>query len=211
MIGVFGGTFDPIHFGHLRTALDVSEYLNLEQLLFIPCGEPPHRARPHASPAQRLAMVQAAINGEARFAVDDREIRRGGSSFMVETLESLRAERGDTPSLGLILGLDAFSALDSWHRWQELIGLAHLIVMTRPGWSVDDIQQPAMRTLLQEHASQDLERCNKLAAGCVIFCPVTELNISSTDIRQRLQTEKQARYLLPDSVLNLIKQQHIYA
>lgn len=211
MIGVLGGTFDPIHFGHLRTALDMVESLNLEQLHFIPCGEPPHREQPHASAAQRLAMVQVAITGESRFSVDEREIQRGGPSYMVETLESLRDELGAQQPLGLIVGLDAFTALDNWHRWQELIGLAHLIVMTRPGWSMDDISSPALQGLVSEHRSKDLEACHQQAAGCVIFCPVTELNISSTGIREQLQSGKNVRYLLPDSVLELIKQQHIYA
>ncbi len=211
MIGILGGMFDPIHYGHLRTALDVTESLNLEQLRFIPCGEPPHRDPPYASASQRLAMVRAAITDEPRFVVDDREIQRGGSSYMVETLESLREELGDTASLGLILGLDAFVTLDSWFRWQDLISLAHLIVMTRPGWSMDDLMRPDLQTLVREHRAEDLGRCNKLAAGCVVFCPVTELNISSTGIRQQWQADKEVRYLLPDTVLELMKQQHIYA
>lgn len=211
MIGVLGGTFDPIHFGHLRTALDVTETLNLEQLRFIPCGEPPHREPPVASAAQRLAMVQVAITGEPRFAADDREIQRGGPSYMVETLESLRDELGEQQSLALIVGLDAFAALDSWHRWQELIGLAHLIVMTRPGWSMQDISSADLQALVSEHRADDLARCHNQAAGCVIFCPVTELNISSTGIRQQLRAGRDVRFLLPESVRELIQQQHIYA
>ena len=211
MIGILGGTFDPIHFGHLRTALDVTEDLDLEQLRFIPCGEPPHREPPHASAAQRLAMIQTAITGESRFVVDEREIRRSGPSYMAETLESLRQELGTQQSLALLLGLDAFAALDSWHRWRELIGLAHLVVMTRPGWSMQDISRPAVQTLVNEHRTEDVERCDKQAAGCVIFSPVTELNISSTGIRRQLQSGKDVRYLLPDSVLAMIKQQHIYS
>jgi len=211
MIGVFGGTFDPIHFGHLRTALDVTENLHLEQLRFIPCGEPPHREPPLARAEQRLAMLQAAIVDEPRFVVDDREIQRGGPSYMVETLESLRGELGQKQSLALIVGLDAFAALDKWHRWSALTGLAHLIVMTRPGWSRADIHSPALQSLVQEHDAGDLERCQQQAAGCVIFSPVTELNISSTDIREQLRAGNNIRYLLPDSVLELIKQRHLYA
>lgn len=211
MIGVLGGTFDPIHFGHLRTALDVTETLKLQQLRFIPCGEPPHRERPVASAAQRLAMVQSAIAGEPRFVVDDREIRRGGPSYMVETLGSLRDELGAQQALGLIVGLDAFAALDSWHRWQELIGLAHLVVMTRPGWSMQDISSPDLQTLVSDHRVDDLAFCNNQAAECVIFCPVTEMAISSTGLRQQLQTGRNVRFLLPESVIELIQQQHIYA
>lgn len=210
MIGVLGGTFDPIHFGHLRTALDVTESLKLQQLRFIPCGEPPHRERPVASAAQRLAMVQSAIAGEPRFVADDREIRRGGPSYMVETLESLRDELGQQQSLALIVGLDAFAALDSWHRWQELIGLGHLIVMTRPGWSMQDISSPDLQSLVSEHRVDDYAHCHNQAAACVIFCPVTEMAISSTGIRQQLQTGRDARFLLPESVIELIQQQHIY-
>lgn len=211
MIGVLGGTFDPIHFGHLRTALDVTERLQLAQLRFIPCGEPPHREPPRASAAQRLAMVQAAITAEPRFMADDREIRRGGPSYMVATLESLRHELGPQQSLGLVLGLDAFTALDSWHRWQELIELAHLVVMTRPGWSVEDIQSRDLQELVRGHRTESREQCHHQATGCVIFCPVTQLDISSTGIRRKLQAGEDIRYLLPDDVLTLIEQQHIYA
>jgi nicotinate-nucleotide adenylyltransferase len=211
MIGVLGGTFDPIHFGHLRTALDVTETLDLQQLRFIPCGEPPHRQPPVASAAQRLAMVQAAIAGEARFVADDREIRRGGPSYMVETLGSLRDELGAQQALALIVGLDAFAALHDWHRWQELIGLAHLIVMTRPGWSMEDISNPDLQALVSEHRTDDHASCHNQVAGCVIFCPVTELAISSTRIRQQLQIGKNVRFLLPEAVQELIQQQHIYS
>ena len=211
MIGILGGTFDPIHFGHLRTALDVLETLGMEQLRFIPCGNPPHRDPPRASAAQRLAMLQAAIIAESRFVADDREIRRGGPSYMVETLESLRSEVGKQQALALILGLDAFAALTGWHRWQELIGLVHLVVMTRPGWSAGDILHPELQSLVSEHQVDDRESCNTRAAGGVIFCPVTQLNIASTDIRQRLQAGRDVRYLLPDSVLDLIKQQQLYS
>ena len=211
MIGILGGTFDPIHFGHLRTALDVLETLGMEQLRFIPCGEPPHRDPPQASAAQRLAMLQAAIIAEPRFVADDREIRRGGPSYMVETLESLRSELGKQQPLALILGLDAFAALTGWYHWQELIELAHLVVMTRPGWTTDDIRQAELQSLVRAHQGDDRDSCNKKAAGGVLFCPVTQLNIASTDIRQRIQAGKDVRYLLPDSVLDLIKQQQLYS
>lgn len=211
MIGILGGTFDPIHFGHLRTALEVAESLALEQLRFLPSGQPPHRESPHARAEQRLAMVQAAIAGETRFVADDREIRREGPSFMVDSLRSLRQELGDKVSLGLIVGLDAFAALDTWHEWRRLIELAHLVVMTRPGWSLQDIRTPALEELVQGHNTQEVQDCHAAAAGRVIFCPVTQLNISSTDIRRQLEAGKDVRYLLPDTVLALIKQQHIYA
>lgn len=211
MIGILGGTFDPIHLGHLRTARDILEHLGLEQVRFIPCGIPPHRPHPRATAAQRLAMVRAAIATEPGFVADDREIRREGPSYMIDTLASLRAELGQTQSMGLILGLDAFQSLEAWHRWQELIELAHLIVMTRPGYSDKDITSPALQKLLQEHRTADREDCNKFVAGRVIFCNVVELDISSTLIREKIKAKQDVSTLLPDSVLELIEQQHIYA
>ena len=131
-IGVFGGTFDPIHYGHLRAALEVKEALELSSVLFLPSSGPPHRRAPIASAAQRLQMVRLAVEGQPGFSVDDREIARGGVSYMVDTLVSLRSELGDTP-LCLILGMDAFLGLDRWHRWHDLPGLTHFAVGHRPG------------------------------------------------------------------------------
>ena len=210
MIGVLGGTFDPIHFGHLRTALDVAEMMNLEQVRFIPAGIPPHRDRPVASAEQRLAMVELAIADQAGFVVDAREIRREGPSYMVDTLASLRTELGEHPPLGLILGLDAFSELDSWHRWSELIELAHLLVMTRPGWREQDISSAALQELMTRHKVTNPVDCHQTAAGCVVFLPVSQLGISSTQIRQAVRAGQDIRYLLPDSVYGLIRQEQIY-
>lgn len=210
MIGIFGGTFDPVHFGHLRTALDVAQSLKLEQVRFIPCNNPPHREPPVASPAQRLAMLKLAIAGQAGFQLDDREIRRAGPSFMVDTLLSLRQELGDEVPLGLILGMDAFSALDSWHEWQRLIELAHLLVMTRPGWHEDVIASHNLQKLIDNHKSDDTADCHKKPAGCVVFLPVSQLGISSTNIRQTIMAGNSIRYLLPDSVYTYIKTEQIY-
>ena len=130
--GVFGGMFDPIHYGHLRTAHELFELLDLEAIAFVPAGDPPHRAAPLADGATRLAMLRAAVEGDARFLVDDRELRRSGPSYTVLTLEELRAERGAQPIV-LIMGMDAFAGLDSWHRAADLLGLAHIVVAVRPG------------------------------------------------------------------------------
>lgn len=132
MVGIVGGTFDPIHFGHLRMALELSTRLGLDEVRFIPAARPPHRGEPDASDLQRLEMVARAILAEERFVLDDREYRREGDSYMVDTLESLRAEMGDDVSLNLIMGSDAFLGLADWHRWQSLLELAHIVVVTRP-------------------------------------------------------------------------------
>ena len=213
MIGILGGTFDPIHNGHLRTALDVAHQLKLAQVRFIPCGQPPHREPPHASAQQRLAMVQAAVAEYAAFVADDRELRRDGPSYMVDTLSSLRQEFADTP-LALILGLDAFSQLDHWHHWLQLIELSHIVVMTRPGWSEEDIKSVALQEMLLRHKTDNLADCHQQTAGKVLFCPVTPLAISSTAIREALRhgshNGKTIRDLIPDCVYNMIEKEHIY-
>ena len=209
MIGILGGTFDPIHFGHLRTTLEVAETLELEQVRFIPCAEPPHRQQPHASAAQRLAMVQAAIADEARFVADDREIQRSGPSYMVDTLSSLREDFASRP-LGLILGMDAFITLERWHQWPRLLELAHLFVMIRPDGSGSAVGSAELQALVREHEVDDPALCHKKAAGSIVFCSVTQLAISSTNIRALLQQGRDIRYLLPESVYKLISNQKIY-
>ena len=136
MIGIFGGTFDPVHFGHLRPALDVKQALGLREMRLIPCFSPPHRQQPVANPGQRLTMLRAAVGEEPELLVDNREMKREGVSYMVDTLSSLREEFGDEP-LCLVLGSDAFLQLDGWHRWREIIELAHIVVTHRPGWEMN--------------------------------------------------------------------------
>ena len=137
-IGVFGGTFDPIHYGHLRTAYEVQQALKFDEVRFVPCGEPPHRGEPRANSKLRLAMVTAAVEGRKGFIVDDREIYRDGPSYSVDTLKTLRT---DFPlrSLGLIIGMDAFLGLPEWYQWREILELSHIVVAHRPGWRMPDI------------------------------------------------------------------------
>ncbi|HEV7448137.1 MAG TPA: nicotinate-nucleotide adenylyltransferase, partial [Steroidobacteraceae bacterium] len=132
-IGLFGGTFDPIHYGHLRTAFELWQELRLSEVRFMPTGSPPHREQPYAAPELRLAMVKAAVASQPAFVVDDREIRRTGVSYSVDTLTEVRNEFPDR-SLCLLLGMDAFLGLPNWHRWRELLDLAHIVVAHRPGW-----------------------------------------------------------------------------
>lgn len=209
MIGILGGTFDPIHYGHLRTALDVQEALQLTEVRFIPCGDPPHRDKPLASGLQRLSMVRAAIQGQSGFVVDDRELRRLGASYMVDTLASLKH---DFPqhTLCLILGMDAFRGLESWHRWHELFEFAHLVVMQRPGSTQQQYDLSAGLQQLCEQRQVEPAQLVEHTRGKLCFVAVTQLDISATDIRRRWQEGKQLRYLLPDQVLQVIKQQHIY-
>ena len=208
MIGILGGTFDPIHYGHLRTALDVQQALSLDEVRFIPCGEPPHRNKPLAESLQRLSMVRAAIAGQAKFTVDDREIRRKGPSYMVDTLASLKQDFKDK-SLCLILGSDAFNGLDQWHQWQQVFDFANVVVMRRP--VVDGQATLNKRVFTQvKHRLLDKDALKKKHNGGVCFIPVTQLDISATVIRQQWQQGRDIRFFLPDSVLTLIQQQNIY-
>lgn len=208
MIGIYGGTFDPIHIGHLRTALDLYETLGLDEVRLIPARVPPHREPPRLSPAQRLALLKAAVDGQPGLVVDSRELQRSGPSYMVDTLASLRDELGDEP-LALILGVDAFLGLEGWHRWQELTDLAHLLVMQRPGAKLPE--QGVLADWLAEHCVDDADALRQRPAGGILACAVTRLAISATDIRSRLASGRSIRYLVPDAVHRMINEQGLYA
>ncbi|MFO7604224.1 MAG: nicotinate-nucleotide adenylyltransferase [Gammaproteobacteria bacterium] len=209
MIGIFGGTFDPVHFGHLRPALEVMQMLRLREVRLLPCGQPPHRHAPFASGPDRLAMLRLAVDGQAGFVVDDRELRRAGPSYMVDTLASLK--QGCDESLCLLLGLDAFALLPSWHRWQDILALSHIVVMQRPGMTRALLSQDDVwRQTLPQVEVDSVEALNEHAAGKVYFQEVTALDISATAIRQALQRGESVRYLLPDPVYHYLQQRHLY-
>jgi nicotinate-nucleotide adenylyltransferase len=192
----------------LRTALEAREALRLAELRFLPCRLPPHRGTPGASPEQRLRMLELALeNAGPGFALDLRELEREGPSYMVDTLASLRQEHPGRP-LCLIVGLDAFCGLPSWHRWRELSALAHLAVMRRPG-----APEPAWAEELAEMVRGRRAEAGDLLsspAGRVVFLEVTQLAISATGIRRLLALGKSPRYLLPDPVLLAIQSQGLY-
>lgn len=209
MLGILGGTFDPVHFGHLRPALDVAEKLKLAEVRLIPCGQPPHRQQPIASPLQRLSMLRAAAENQPLFKVDDRELRREGPSYMVDTLMTLKEDFPEQ-SLCLILGWDAFIKLESWHRWQELFTLANIAVTHRPGWSMAQINSESELGVQVKQRLVGAEKLDKHAAGKIAFIPVTQLAISATQIRQQLQQDHSVSCLLPEKVKELIINQNIY-
>jgi nicotinate-nucleotide adenylyltransferase len=208
MICILGGTFDPVHFGHLRPALDVQQALEISCVHLLPCRVPPHRDPPRGSPELRLELLRLAVAGEPALDIDTRELDREGPSYMVETLASLRADKGEE-SLCLVLGMDALLGLESWYRWREITNLCHLVVMQRPGkqWP----KQGALAELFSEAHTGVLRQLHERSAGCVFGVPVTQMAVSSTQIRELLAAGKSPRYLLPDAVLNRIKQERWYA
>ncbi|PKM45740.1 MAG: nicotinic acid mononucleotide adenylyltransferase [Gammaproteobacteria bacterium HGW-Gammaproteobacteria-1] len=207
-IGILGGTFDPVHFGHLRPALELLETLGLAEVRLIPCGQPPHRSPPRAAAAARLAMLELALAGQPGLRVDTRELERPGPSYMVDTLASLRAELGPTP-LCLLLGTDALLGLPGWHRWQELVQLAHLVVMHRPGWELSAAPAP-LAQLLAAQRVQDPAALTAQPAGAILFQPVTQLEISATAIRAMIAAGHSPRYLLPEAVWEWIRANELY-
>lgn len=209
MIGILGGTFDPVHYGHLRPAREVQQALALEQIRVIPAGEPPHRTRPAASANQRLDMVELALVEFPGFILDDREIHRPGPSYAVLTLDSLRAEFGERP-LCLIMGMDTFLDLETWHQWQRLPELAHLIVMQRPGWPVprtDDGRLPAWAHERVVSGPDDLAHSS---AGRVLFYTVTLQDISASNIRAGIARGGTVQTWLPPAVWDYIRTHGLY-
>lgn len=203
-----GGTFDPVHLGHLRTALEIQVGAGLQSVHFLPAAVPPHR-EPAIAPAElRLRMLEAALAGQKGFVPDDRELRRAGPSYTVDTLSSLRTERPEQP-LCLILGTDAFLGLPSWHEWQRLLTLAHIIVARRPGWEVP--HGGVMGGLLDERRVRDAAALSESTCGCVLVQTVTQLEISASAIRELVARGGDPRFLVPDAVRQIILASGCYA
>ncbi len=207
-MGVFGGTFDPIHYGHLRTAFELLQTLNLGEMRFLPCGLPPHRDQPVASAKQRLAMVERACAAQPGFVVDDREIHRDGPSYSVDTLESLRAQFPGR-SLCLVVGMDAFLGLPRWYRWQRIFELAHVVVAHRPGWRIPN--RGPLGVLISERGTENPVELRTHEAGRIFVHAVTQLEISSTEIRDLIRSGRDPRFLLPDPVRDLVVDSACYA
>ena len=205
MVGVFGGTFDPIHCGHLRTVSEVRVQLGLSRVLIIPVNIPPHRSTPMAASRHRISMIQLAIEQMPQLECDDREIRRGGTSYTVLTVKELRQEFGKIP-LCLILGLDSFLDLPNWYRWSELLDYVHIIVMRRPGWELPPSLPDWWSNAVEENPL-DLE---KKPCGNVYCMPVPPVDITSTVIRNQLSFNSHINNALPSSVLGYIRRNKLY-
>ncbi len=205
MIGIFGGTFDPIHFGHLRPAFEVNLALGLETLYFVPANVPPHRQQPIASSEQRVLMVELALTEFPQFVLDDREIVRGGISYTVDTLQSYRDQLGDK-SIVLLMGSDAFSGIETWHQWQRIPELAHIVVMRRPGWD-----QTEMPDWAGSKTVDSVEALRRASSGLVYFQPVKPQPVSATAIRSALAKGESVEGMLPQPVLDYVLNNRIYA
>ena len=210
-LGVFGGTFDPIHYGHLRLAETAREALGLARVRLIPAGQPPHRATPGAAGAHRLAMARLAAADNPAFEVDPAEVEAAQASYTILSLERLRAEFGPRQPLVLLLGVDAFLGLPGWMRWTELFDFAHLAVANRPGYSLDAAGLPADLAGQLERRQATPDALGTAAAGCIASFSMTPLAISATDIRSRAARGQSLRYLLPPPVLDYISRHQLYS
>jgi len=207
-IGILGGTFDPMHFGHLRMALELYEALDLSRVHIIPTRQPMYRKQPVATPEQRFAMVECAVAAEPALVSDAREINRPGPTYTIDTLIEMRAEFGETP-LCLLVGIDAFLGFASWHRWEEILQHAHLIVAHRPHFHLPTTG--IVSDLLKQRLQKEIAYIHEHRAGGILLRPITSLEISATDIRKQIAMGRNPRYLLPDSVYDYIKQHKIYS
>lgn len=206
-VALFGGTFDPVHHGHLRSALELRETLALDTLHLLPARQPALREQPGASAAQRLHMLQLALQGEPGLRANDCELGRDGASYTVDTLRRFRDELGAEASLIFVLGSDAFAALDRWKDWRELLRLAHLLVLQRPGAALPETG--AVADLLVAHRAAPAQ-LSEAAAGAIVPMQFTPLAIAASDIRTLVATGRSPRFLLPDPVWDYIRQQGLY-
>ena len=206
-LGIFGGTFDPIHLAHLRLALELKQHLGLDEMRLLPCHQPPHRAAPGVDSEQRAAMAQLAVANCPALTVDTRELRRDSASYTVDTLRELRRELGDQVSLCLAMGMDSLVNLHTWERWQELPSLAHLVVAARPGWSPPE-QGPVAALL--DHYQADKTALARQACGTIVVETLRLLPISASDIRAQLSAGESPQFLLPESVWAYICEHGLY-
>ncbi len=205
MIGIFGGTFDPVHYGHLRSALELKELFELDHVRLIPCARPAHREQPAGTATQRLEMLQLATQNQTDFIVDAQELQRAGKSYTFDTLTALRHDYPNTPLL-LFIGSDAFNELTTWFRWQELFNLAHVVVITRPNAELNNPLNRFFAAKLTDEKALLKEHCS----GHLFFQEITQLAISATAIRGMITAQQNPRFLLPDAVIHYIIQHRLY-
>ncbi|MCE0488836.1 nicotinate-nucleotide adenylyltransferase [Pantoea sp. Mb-10] len=209
LYALFGGTFDPIHYGHLRPVEALAQQIGLTEVTLLPNNVPPHRPQPQASAAQRVAMLRCAIHDRPLFNIDTRELERETPSWTVNTLETLRAERGAKQPLGFIIGQDSLLTLAKWHRWQDLLSLCHLLVCKRPGYPAQ-MASSEMQQWLEDHLAHDIQQLHAAPAGRIWLADTPLFDISATDIRARRHHGQSCADLLPARVMAYIERAGLY-
>lgn len=212
-LGLYGGTFDPVHLGHLRLAEEAVDALGLAGVRWIPAGQPLLRETPRVAARQRLDMVRLATAGNPRFTVDPAEVEADRPSYTVPTLERLRRpdELGSERPLVLLLGADAFAGVSAWHRWEALFELAHVAVAHRPGYLLEAAAlPPPLARVLEQRRSLDPADLRAVPAGRIVSFAMTSLDISATRIRAALSKGESVRYLLPDALIGYLQTHRLY-
>jgi len=211
-LGLFGGTFDPVHLGHLRAAVEVREAFKLDRLLLIPSAYPPHKRAGHVADAEdRLEMILLAIQGETSLEVSDVELARPGLSYTIETLRHFQDRFGPESDIHFIVGDDAFSEITTWKSYQELFSAAHFIVMTRPGSTLRSLEDFIHTQISADYQYDPASRRYTHPEWHNISClDITHLDISSTKIRECVKQGRSIRFLVPDSVESLIAKKGLY-
>lgn len=215
-IGILGGTFNPIHLGHTLPAKVVATYLSLDEVLLIPASIPPHKASPNVSAAHRAAMVELACENEPLLRCDERELKRDGFSYTVDTLANLSQLYPDT-RLHFIMGLDSLLTFSTWHNYQDILSFCHVVVNTRPNYQLSDINQTTKK-LLNKHQVDNLCTLEKMKSGGIFLLPSTlpnhhnhlNINLSSSELRQRLINKQNCHQLLSPKVLDFINKNKLY-
>jgi nicotinate-nucleotide adenylyltransferase len=206
-IALFGGTFDPVHYGHLRCAEEVRQKLGLDKLYLLPSGTPPHRDTPAATVRQRMEMLRLARLEFPRLLIDDRETRRSGPSYMVDTLREMRSSHEGRPLL-LLIGQDAANQLHTWFQWEQLFELSHIIILTRPG--APTLYPPELAKQVQLRSGSDMQDLLKSEAGIVLHLEVESIDISATGIKHILRSGGSPESMLPAAVLEYINKNRLY-
>ncbi|MDF0606045.1 nicotinate-nucleotide adenylyltransferase [Neisseriaceae bacterium TC5R-5] len=207
-LGLFGGTFDPIHLAHLRMAEAFATELELDQVKLIPAGQPYHRQQqPGASPQQRLEMVTLAIANHPQLSVDDREIKRPHAAYTIDTLTEIRQAIGQEAELWFLIGSDSLATLHTWQRWQELLTLANLAIAMRPGFNPQRLAPPVQQ-LWQQRQVADFS--NRSTSGTIRPLVLPAIEMSASNIRQRLAQQDSVETLIPATVLSYIRQHGLY-
>ena len=213
LVGIFGGTFDPIHYGHLRIAEEIVETVGLQKMYFVPAGMPRLRHSPVASAKHRVEIVRLAIQKNPAFILDDREIYRDGVSYSIDSVREFKQEFGEEVGLCLVLGVDAFIKLSEWNNWKELFNLCHFIISTRPGYILTSINELLPKELREECSQRwvsSAESLRKDTGGLIFIASTTMLDISATSIRADIAVGRSVRYLVPDIAINYILANKLY-
>ena len=205
---IYGGTFDPVHHGHLRLAVELREHLKVPEIALVPCHIPPHRESPGASSDRRLELLRLAIMEEPGLVVDGRELNRQGTSYTADTLRQIREEIGSDEPLAMVVGTDSFAGFDRWREWERILELAHIIVVVRPGYDISPGSAPA--ELMAARAADAVSDLHDSSSGRILALEPPLMDISATGIRERIGDGRSPRYLMPDSVWRRICEFGLY-